>query len=160
MEGKDDVLFGDSELDELVGDADFGAVMLNPDFALFDVEMEDAAKLTVIVAPADVEQLVVVMLGIKNGLDFVFFVVTILVGGSLGAFRQKLTNVLPILFYSHWAIASCATCLQFSSEGPVLKAIEEFVHCSKGLAMVGLEGFYGLDAIGELLLEGEGWNFN
>lgn len=86
MEGEDDVLFGDAEFDELVGDADFGAVVLNPDFAVFDVEVEDAAKLTTFVAPANVEKLVVVMLIVEDGLDFVFFFVAMLFGGTLGAF--------------------------------------------------------------------------
>jgi hypothetical protein len=38
----------------------------------------------------------------------------------------------------------------------VLEAIEECVHFSKGLAMLGLEDFDRLDAIGKLLLKREG----
>jgi hypothetical protein len=39
VEAEDDVLFGDTAIDQFERNAAFGAVVLNPDFAVFNVEV-------------------------------------------------------------------------------------------------------------------------
>jgi hypothetical protein len=112
VECQDNVLFGYAEFDELVGNACFSAIVLYPDFVLFDVEVEDAAEGSFVIAPTDVQELVVIVFAIEEGLDFVFVCGSGL-DDALGTFGKELANVLAILFdglfYSHWIISSCWT---------------------------------------------------
>jgi hypothetical protein len=52
----------------LIGQSFFGAVLLNPDFAVDDVGMEDDAIKAIRIAPTDINELVMIAFGIKNGL--------------------------------------------------------------------------------------------
>jgi hypothetical protein len=72
LEAEDYIGFGYAPIAEFLGDVDFGAIVLEPDFLVDDVEVEDAAIDAPIVFPADVDDLVVVALGVKValGVDF------------------------------------------------------------------------------------------
>ncbi len=63
-------MFRYASFHQFVGDAAFGAVVLNPDFAVFDVEVQNAAVDSTLVGPTDVDNLVAVSLGIENRLFF------------------------------------------------------------------------------------------
>lgn len=53
MKTENDVLFGNTAIDQFESDAAFGAVMVNPDFAVFDVEVQNATVDPAFVGPAD-----------------------------------------------------------------------------------------------------------
>ena len=62
MERQNDVLFGYSHFDELIGNSCFCAIVLHPNFAVLNIQVQDAAKIPFIPAPTDLQQLVGVML--------------------------------------------------------------------------------------------------
>ena len=62
MERQNDVLLRHSHFDELIGNSCFCAVMLHPDFAVLDIQVQNAAKIAFVPAPTHIQQLVVVML--------------------------------------------------------------------------------------------------
>src|SRR5579871_1484273 len=68
LEAEDDVLAGDAGRDELLGDRAIGSVVLYPDLPVDDVDVHDAAMHPAFVVPADVHDLVVVLLRINDGL--------------------------------------------------------------------------------------------
>lgn len=37
VKGKDNIFFGDTEFNQFIGNANFCPIVLNPDFAIFDV---------------------------------------------------------------------------------------------------------------------------
>lgn len=71
VEAQNNVGFGHAHFYQIVGDIIFGAVVLNPAFAVFDVEMEKTAIVTPTVAsPAHMDELIVVSLFIEDDLGF------------------------------------------------------------------------------------------
>lgn len=58
MEGEDDVFFGDTAIDELLSDAVFGAVMLDPDFFVDDVKVYTATIDSLLVQPTNMHELI------------------------------------------------------------------------------------------------------
>lgn len=74
VKSEDDVLFGDASIDEFEGDAAFRAVVLDPDFVVADVEVEDAAVDALFVVPADLDELVSIAAVIKDEFGFEFWV--------------------------------------------------------------------------------------
>src|SRR6266446_945194 len=58
------------EFHQLVGYAALGTIVLNPDFAIFDVHMDETAILATILGPTRMHELVMVALRIKNQLQF------------------------------------------------------------------------------------------
>jgi hypothetical protein len=97
MKTQDNIMRRHPQFQEFGGNANFGAIVLNPDFAVFDVEVETTAMGTSIAAPACVEQEVVVMFCVTYDLRFNFG----LVGLTLCPFGEQLPNPLTILLYSH-----------------------------------------------------------
>ena len=60
---------------KFISDTAFGAVVLNPDFVIFDVERQNIAVDSAFVEPADVDDLVAIVLGIENRSCFDLFVI-------------------------------------------------------------------------------------
>jgi hypothetical protein len=69
MEGEDNVRFWYTALNQTIGDTFFGSIVLNPDLARFDINMEQASVNTLILIPPHSHKLVMVAIGIDNLLD-------------------------------------------------------------------------------------------
>ena len=74
MEAHNNVSFGNTHFDQLGGNIIFGTVVLEPDFTVFDVQVQNTAVNAPIVLPVDLHKLVVVSYGIGNHLGFNSFV--------------------------------------------------------------------------------------
>jgi hypothetical protein len=87
-----------------LGDRGFRSIVLNPDFAVFDVEVKDEAENTFLGFPPNVGELVMVMFAITNNLSL--YIIGMAVG--MGLFCEYLPDYLPILLQLiHTLIFSC-----------------------------------------------------
>jgi hypothetical protein len=93
MESDDDVGWRDAFFGEGFGYDGFCSVVLDPDFAVFDVDVKDEVEDSFLVFPADVGELVMVMFGVAD--DFCFYVVGVTVG--MGFVGDDLSNYLLVL---------------------------------------------------------------
>src|SRR5687768_16647048 len=85
LEGEDDVLLGDAGGGELFGDGAVGAVVLHPDLSVVDVHVDDGAVDAAAAVPADVQDLVVVVVAVDDGLG-----VDLAIGGAVaGIFADE-----------------------------------------------------------------------
>jgi hypothetical protein len=84
VEAQHDVVLRYASFYQFESNAAFGAVVLNPDFAVFDVEVEYADVDSAFVGPTDVDDLVSIALGIENRLCFDLFVIS----SDVAAFMQ------------------------------------------------------------------------
>jgi hypothetical protein len=82
-----------SFVDQNLGDRRFGAIVLDPDFAVFDIKVKDETKNPFLIFPTDVGELVMIMFGVAN--DFSFYVIG--VGVGMGLFGENLPNYLSVL---------------------------------------------------------------
>ena len=74
MKRQHDVFRRDAEFQELVGDYDLRAVVLNPDFLVFDVHVNHAAVNVPLVFPADIEHMIMIANRIETQFDFDRFI--------------------------------------------------------------------------------------
>jgi hypothetical protein len=93
MKSDDDVGWGNTFVGECFGDDGFCSVVLDPDFAVFDIDVKDEIEDSFLVFPADVGQLVMVVFGVAD--DFCFYVVGMTVG--MGFVSDDLSNYLLVL---------------------------------------------------------------
>lgn len=92
VEAEDDLVFGNAEFVEFDGDAGFGAVLLNPNFAVNNIDVEDYAIDAFGGAkPADMDELVVVAFSIENGLGH-----NALIPNTGGPIAHQLFDILPV----------------------------------------------------------------
>ena len=103
VEAEDDVVFGDALFDEFEGDAAFSPIVLNPDFAVFDVEVKDAAVDTTFVGPADMDNLVMVALGVEDCLGLQVWVVEV---NAAVVFQEYLDKLAVVVYVCHFTIIS------------------------------------------------------
>jgi hypothetical protein len=62
------IVLGDTERHEFCSDVVFSAIPLNPDLALFDIEVYDWPENALRVMPSVIQQLIVIVFRIKNRL--------------------------------------------------------------------------------------------
>ena len=67
---QDDILLGNPHLRQFVGDTCFGAIVLNPNSVVLDVDVQHAAANPLVLVPSDVHQMVVLALVVDNRLHF------------------------------------------------------------------------------------------
>jgi hypothetical protein len=104
VETQHNVGYRDTFFCQDLGDCGFRSIVLDPDFAVFDVEVKDEAENTFLVFPPNVGELVMVMFAIANNLSL--YIVGMAVG--MGLFCEYLPNYLPILLQLiHTLIFSC-----------------------------------------------------
>ncbi len=66
---QDDVLGGNAGVAQLVGQSFFGPVVLDPDFVADEVNVGEHAIDSLLAAPADLDDQVVVVVSVKNRLE-------------------------------------------------------------------------------------------
>ncbi len=92
MKRQDDIFFGYTKLNQLVCDATFCAVMLNPNLVVLDINMNQLAMNSALIVPTDRHQLIMVTLQIENKLHL-----DIAIGGLILAVGfEHLPDILPI----------------------------------------------------------------
>ena len=92
VEAEDDLVFGHAEFVKFNGDAGLGAVLLDPDFAVNNIDVENYAVDAFGGAePADMDQLVVISFSIEDGLGHNSLIPN--AGGPIG---HQLFDVLAI----------------------------------------------------------------
>jgi hypothetical protein len=70
MKRQYNIVFGYTHVDQFICHSFFRAVMLNPNFVAFDVNMQNTPANALIVVPSDRRQFIMLMLPINNGFDF------------------------------------------------------------------------------------------
>lgn len=85
MQPQDDILLRNTHVDEFLPYVDVGGVLLEPDFAVFDVEVENGVIDAAQASPADAHQLIMVADGVEE--EFVFNL--IVVGFGLAVSLQE-----------------------------------------------------------------------
>ena len=89
---ENDVVFWDPCFDQALGDPFFGTIVLNPDFAVFNVDMEETTVNPLVPIPAHGHQLIMIADGVDNLLDL-----NLAIRGSIRAvFLQQVLNMVPI----------------------------------------------------------------
>src|SRR5262245_20987664 len=104
MEGQHDVLAGDAGSDKLLGDGARGAVVLHPDLAAADVDVDDRAVHAADAVPADVHHLVMVARRVHHGLRHDLAVRGLVAGVLLDEGTNDLTVAGQLI---HWTTFSC-----------------------------------------------------
>jgi len=103
MKCQDNILFRNSHCDQFVGDAIFGAIMLYPDPIFLDIDMEYAATHSLILVPTYIDELIVLILAINDGLYFDIavnrFILTITTNYLFNIFRV-------VIYINHFAMTS------------------------------------------------------
>jgi hypothetical protein len=85
-----------------LGDRRFCTVVLNSDFAILDIKVQDETKNAFLIFPADVGKLVMIVFGVTN--NFSFYVIR--VGVGMGLFGENLLNYLAVLLKLIHALSS------------------------------------------------------
>ena len=73
MKSQNNVFLGDAHVLQFLSDINIGGVLLEPDLAAFDVEVEDGVINAVQAFPADAHELIAIANGIKKEFVFDFF---------------------------------------------------------------------------------------
>ncbi len=91
IESQHNILFENTHLHQFVSDANFSAVLLNPDFAVDDVEVKNNTIDALCPTPTNVYKLVAIAFGVKDnfGLDAI-------VPNKLSVFGEQLLDVLSV----------------------------------------------------------------
>lgn len=66
MESEDDLFCGYASGEEVIDDAEVGGVLFDPDFAVFDAEVQDDVLDEFFIVPAEAEPEVLVSVGVEN----------------------------------------------------------------------------------------------
>jgi hypothetical protein len=75
-----------------LSDRRFGAIVLNPDFAVLDIKVKNEIKNTFLLFSTDVGELIMIMFCVAN--NFCFYVIGVGVGMSLFGENLKLIHAL------------------------------------------------------------------
>lgn len=93
VESQHDIVFRDARFDQSIGDAIFRAVVLDPNFAAANIDVQNAAVNATLPVPADAHQFKVVVHRITDNLDFNlaerWFVLAVFVHQPLNLFTIK-----------------------------------------------------------------------
>ncbi len=103
MKRQNNFVFRDSQLNQIIGNAVFRAVVLNPDFIVFDVEMQHLAVNPFVAVPTQNVYLVMIIRVIKNRLHFKLVITRF----YLAVFAQNFFDSRSEFFYvCHFTISS------------------------------------------------------
>jgi len=91
LETKHNIRFRNAAIEECLSEIDLGAIVLQPDLAVFNVEMDYTAVSTAMMRPTHIDNLVVIALKIEDALGF-----NLLIGAAIAIFSEQILNDVPI----------------------------------------------------------------